>query len=171
MANNYLPLTEYSSKHKVSISTLRRRIKADEIKYVFEDGKYLILDEPSTTSQKVHRPSQSSEQTVASEPRVQIEKTAVQAPTSQVAPVSPAREVKVGSAASMEWHPEIKNLGTNEGHEPILSAANQLLTQLKRAYTHVLQEKEEQILHLKEEISDLKTLVRVLESENERQRK
>lgn len=52
--------------------------------------------------------------------------------------------------------------------EPILTAANRLLTELKKAYTQILQEKEEQILHLKEEVTDLKTLVRVLEAENER---
>lgn len=52
--------------------------------------------------------------------------------------------------------------------EPILTAANKLLTELKKAYTQILQEKEEQMLHLKEEVTDLKTLVRVLEGENDR---
>ena len=188
MAANYLPLTEYSSKHKVSISTLRRRIKADEIKYVFQDGKYLILDEPSGTSQTVHRPSQSSEQTMASaqgnsSPASQASpaalapaKPAAPAPSfssvsSSAAPSSKASPVRLTSDATMEWHPELRNLQAKEDHEPILSAANQLLSQLKRAYTQVLQEKEEQILHLKEEVSDLKTLVRVLEAENERSNK
>jgi regulator of replication initiation timing len=36
---------------------------------------------------------------------------------------------------------------------------------------NVLQEKEEQLIQLKEEVSDLKTLVRVLEDENERLRR
>ncbi|HRO65937.1 MAG TPA: hypothetical protein PL182_00070 [Pseudobdellovibrionaceae bacterium] len=52
--------------------------------------------------------------------------------------------------------------------EPVLLAANKLLNELKKAYTQILQEKEEQILHLKEEVTDLKTLVRVLEGENSR---
>ena len=52
--------------------------------------------------------------------------------------------------------------------EPILTAANKLLNELKKAYTLILQEKEEQILQLRDEVSDLKTLVRVLESENDR---
>lgn len=55
--------------------------------------------------------------------------------------------------------------------EPILTSANQLLTELKRAYMNVLHEKEEQIIQLKEEVSDLKTLVRVLEEDNERLRR
>ncbi len=42
------------------------------------------------------------------------------------------------------------------------------LQELKKAYTMVLHEKEEQIQILKEEIADLKTLVSVLETENQR---
>ena len=49
-----------------------------------------------------------------------------------------------------------------------MTAANKLLNELKKAYTQILQEKEEQIFQLKEEVTDLKTLVRVLESENDR---
>lgn len=49
-----------------------------------------------------------------------------------------------------------------------MEVANKLLSELKRAYTQILAEKEEQMLLLKEEVSDLKTLVRVLESENDR---
>ncbi len=136
MTSQYLPLTEYSSKYKVSISTLRRRIKADEIKFVFDDGKYMILDEPVNTHQKVHRPSLTSEKT-----------------SDVIEPV---------------LHPELRHLSQGDRQEPILSAANRLLTELKRAYTQVLQEKEEQILQLNAEISDLKTLVRALEMENDR---
>lgn len=43
-----------------------------------------------------------------------------------------------------------------------------LLNEIKKAYSLILQEKEEQILQLKEEVADLKTLVRVLEDENNR---
>lgn len=132
MNSHYLPLTEYSSKYKVSISTLRRRIKSEEIKFVFNDGKYMILDEPVGKHQKVHRPSPSSETT------------------------------------SESLQPELRHLSQSDRQEPILSAANRLLTELKRAYTQVLQEKEEQILQLNAENADLKTLVRALEMENDR---
>lgn len=138
MSGQWLPITEYSTKHKVSVSTLRRRIKANDIKYQFSDGKYLLLDEPVTTHQQ-HRPSLQSEALVA--PKVQ---SAPQTPTQT--------EIQIAAASQ-------------EG--PILTVANKLLNELKKAYTQVLQEKEEQILHLREEVTDLKTLVRVLESENE----
>ena len=55
--------------------------------------------------------------------------------------------------------------GRSEGFS---ASANRLLGELKKAYAQILQEREEQIINLKEEVVDLKTLVRVLESENDR---
>ena len=132
MMTTWLPLTEYSSKYHVSISTLRRRIKTDSIKYQFNDGRYLIFDQAQE-----HRPSQAS---------------------MTAAPPVKKETASINEAVSLE-------------QEPILTAANRLLSELKKAYMQILQEKEEQILHLKEEVSDLKTLVRVLESENDRLRR
>lgn len=134
----WLPLAEYSIKHKVSISTLRRRIKAEDIQCRLDDGKYFIFDtdltattttnvEDKTFSTEAHRPSLKSD----------------------------------SSAAESAKHESAQG-------ESVITAANRLLTDLKKAYTQVLQEKEEQIVSLKEEISDLRTLVRVLESENQR---
>ena len=143
MMTTWLPLTEYSSKYHVSISTLRRRIKADSIKYQFNDGRYLIFDQ----SQE-HRPSQASIS----------EKMTLVPPMKKETASKP-------EAVSFETRTE------NTSEEPILTAANRLLSELKKAYTQILQEKEEQILHLKQEVSDLKTLVRVLESENDRLRR
>jgi hypothetical protein len=56
----------------------------------------------------------------------------------------------------------------HEGGESVLIAANRLLDEIKKAYTLILQEKDEQIRQLRGEITDLKTLVRVLEGESER---
>ncbi len=41
----WLSLTEYSQKHNVSISTLRRRIRSGTITVKLEDGKYFIVDD------------------------------------------------------------------------------------------------------------------------------
>lgn len=60
--DQWLPLTDYATKYKVSVSTLRRRIKAEDIKYLFQDGKYFIyenLGPTSSTNSKVNSPSQS----------------------------------------------------------------------------------------------------------------
>jgi|SRR6185312_4173040 len=153
MSPNWLPLTEYSSKHKVSISTLRRRIKAKDIKYQLKEGRYLIADElvieegafqGNQVGQKQHRLSLKDAHETVSAPAI----------TSSPSP-------KLDSLMGTQT-----NAFVPSADEPILTAANRLLSELKKAYTQILQEKEEQILHLKEEVTDLKTLVRVLESEN-----
>jgi hypothetical protein len=157
MSLQWLPLTEYSSKHRVSISTLRRRIKAKDIKFQLKEGRYLIADDLSSvttagafqgTNLQTQRPSLKD----ASSPSPK--KSSLIGTQENLSPSSVATAAL--SSASVKTD------------EPILTAANRLLTELKKAYTQILQEKEEQILHLKEEVTDLKTLVRVLESENQR---
>lgn len=144
--DSWLPLTDYSTKHKVSVSTLRRRIKAQDIKFRFEEGKYFIMDEPVSTHQRVHRPSLESDLALVGAHQGMM---------------------KVGSEMADLADKTVK---VNKD-EPILTAANKLLNELKKAYTLILQEKEEHILQLRDEVADLKTLVRVLESENERLKK
>lgn len=149
---SWLPLTEYSTKHKISVSTLRRRIKADDIKFRFEDGKYFIMDEPMGTHQRVHRPSQESDLALVGAHQGMMKEGNNMA--------SSKEEMNAQDLAD-------KTVKVNKD-EPILTAANKLLNELKKAYTQILQEKEEQIFQLKEEVADLKTLVRVLESDNDR---
>lgn len=142
--SSWLPLAEYSIKHHVSISTLRRRIKGEDIAYRFDDGKYFLLDETTTKPARTetHRPSPS---------RDQVE-TSVQ---------SGSAETEIQTLTEMP---------SRESGESVLTAANRLLVDLKKAYTQILQEKEEQIMFLKEETVDLKTLIKILESENNRLR-
>lgn len=152
MSPNWLPLTEYSSKHKVSISTLRRRIKAKDIKYQLKEGRYLISDEPVTEEGAIQGNQ------VAPKHRLSLKDTTVSSATTSSP--SPKLDSLIGAPANMAF------AQSSSADEPILTAANRLLSELKKAYTQILQEKEEQILNLKEEVTDLKTLVRVLESEN-----
>jgi hypothetical protein len=133
--DSWLPLAEYSIKHQISISTLRRRIKSDELNYRLDDGKYFILDDSPQRHGRLEdiRPSLKSESFKQAGP----EKTTL-------------------TPASVE------------AGESVITAANRLLADLKKAYSQILQEKEEQILHLREEVVDLKTLVKILETENAR---
>lgn len=139
MAQNdqWLSLVDYSNKYKISISTLRRRIKLENIRFRLDAGKYYISDEPPETTFQ-EEPSESQTVSKAIPPRIHEDFT--ESPKAQ----SPSEDFN------------------------ILNAANRLLDELKRAYTLILQEKDEQVRQLKEEISDLRTLVRVLESENAR---
>ena len=43
--NSWLPITEYAVKNRVSVSTIRRRIKNQELKHKLEGGKYFVLDD------------------------------------------------------------------------------------------------------------------------------
>ena len=138
---SWLPIADYAGKYRVSISTLRRRIKAGEIEYSFQEGKYLLKDSPL-----IAKPQPVPSYVAAS---------------TTVAP--PQRSSGGGQASQV-----IAQLSEGEDNSPILATANRLLNELKKAYSLILQEKEEQMLQLKDEVADLRTLVRVLEAENER---
>lgn len=59
---------------------------------------------------------------------------------------------------------------TSEATESVVISTNKLLTDLKKAYTQVLQSKEKEIQLLKQELADVNTLVKILEFENEKLR-
>lgn len=42
---SWLPITEYAVKNRVSVSTIRRKIKNKELKHKLDGGKYFVLDE------------------------------------------------------------------------------------------------------------------------------
>ncbi len=163
-SQNWLPLSEFATKHKVSVSTLRRRIKAEEVRYRFDDGKYFIYDEP-ILSHREHRPSPMSEMSAVMK-EVDVSKY----PTDKVEFVNSTQNVapsssSLSSASTSLKEAEMAQIDNKRPSQDVINAANKLLAELKMAYTKILHEKEEQITGLKEEVSDLKTLVKVLESQ------
>ncbi len=137
----YLSLNDYSARYHISLSTLRRRIRTGEIEYRFEGGKYWLAEDPPKKYGRV------MDQTV--------------------------RERNLNSLAANTRvnESEPAKLDSNlliRPPETFLDSAKTMVQELKVAYVSVLHEKEKQITNLKEEISDLKTLVKILENENER---
>ena len=130
LLKGYLPLNEYSSRFRVSLSTLRRRIRAGEIEYRFEGGKYWLAEKPPTKYGHI------------------------------------VGQQKIEPESTQEPKREVQSLPA----ESLLDSAQKMVQELKSAYVSVLHEKEKQITELKEEVSDLKTLVTILETENERLR-
>lgn len=130
---NWLPLIEYSNKHQISISTLRRRIKDNSILYKLEDGKYFIVDDSVEKATRGRKPIMIQNR---------VENSPDQNSATEHMQIAPLREVR-----------------------------NEIIDELKKAYLSALQSKEEQIFQLKEEVADLKTLVKVLEADNERLKK
>lgn len=166
MNQTWLRLTDYASKYRISISTLRRRIKNGQLTYRFEDGKYLIPDD-APTFVEAHG---------ASEIQLGGDLTPVMSAAMAAAEAAPLVSEAQEKLNQLRASGNITTTGaeTNSSmttEEPILSSANRLLSELKRAYMSILQGKEEQIIQLKEEVTDLKTLVRVLESDNDRMRR
>lgn len=205
----WLPILEYSIKHKVSISTLRRRIKAKNIEFLFEDGKYLVLDEPLPEVQRLHRPSQRkanfskpsvnsakpelqqefSEPLIKSRPVEIPKKTdksiAEKRPLDQLleqqsnvvhsstipSDKRPIQEQDFSLAKKIQSEGNFSQAAFYQDADSVLKPAftrevyNRIIFDLKKAYATILAEKDDQILKLKEEVSNLKTLVRILEAE------
>ncbi|MCB0348632.1 MAG: hypothetical protein KDD37_07330 [Bdellovibrionales bacterium] len=145
MQDSWMSLIEYSNKYKVSISTLRRKIKSDEAEYLFEDGKYYLKDLDPKLSLKKERDRRHHKPATASK---QVKESV--SPKKEVPPIHSIKGI------------EDKKF---ESSEAVFTTANRLLDELKKAYSFILHEKEDQILQLKGEVGDLKTLVRVLEDE------
>lgn len=148
MTTSWLSLNEYSAKYGLSISTLRRRIKSKNIEFRLETGKYFLLDE-EPRKQKAYKVSERFKDIPQNFLEEGIASQAVK-PTSDL--VTKKDEEQIDT---------MKNAAENA-----FSTAKELLDELKKSYAFILQEKEEQILYLKNEISDLRTLVRVLEEDN-----
>lgn len=53
----WVPLLQYANERGVSLSTLRRRIKSNKIRYRFEEGRYLIYDESNQHEPALHSSS------------------------------------------------------------------------------------------------------------------
>ena len=154
----WLPLNEYSSKYRISLSTLRRRIRNEAIPNKFEDGKYWLPDEPIRKHvRNISKPA--SNRGAAAELRAEGSSTATDS-------ASAISLMSVPVAASAAVVPGASVQAANTG--ALLESAQKIMQELKQAYVSVLHEKEEQIMQLKEEVTDLKTLVKILESENAR---
>ncbi len=188
---NWLDLNEFATKYKVSLSTLRRRIRLGEIENFFKDGKYWVPDEPISKNARQrervmsHHPKtpQKAEGAKFVKPETEMSvKLETEPPIKTVEPTSHIQLQKFMAAADLAPDPAAVNTPTptavnatphmrsakiNDEVQPALEL-RKLVSELKSAYVTVLHEKESQITQLKEEIADLKTLVKILESDNER---
>lgn len=180
---SWLLLTDYASKYRVSVSTLRRRIKTGVQEHRFENGKYYLAepnfkspDLPSRSTMAPATPERDSRtRALDKHPEAHAD---FDAASKQVQPPAGAAAsqhempAQVSKPTQGAYNSPNSNPGPNSGpnsiEESLLRTTTRLVDELKRAYTQVLQEKEEQILILKDEIADLKTLVRVLEFDRER---
>ena len=156
----WLQLSEYSNKYRVSVSTLRRRIKAGDIQYQFEDGKYWLPDRAIEKYAR-NRPTAAS----ASIPQVTIPDPMPEPVMEEVVLFNEGPEFPVSTETEIPLASDSSSFVTRD---EVLEITNNMISELKSAYVLVLQEKEAQIMEAKKEIADLKTLCHTLESENEK---
>ena len=143
----WLPLTDYSTKYRISMSTLRRRIKAEDIRFRFDEGKYFILDEPVSTHQRISRPSLDSEEALmGTHYGVPNENQDENLEKKSEDIMNRARYAQgMGNMNELDFNNSAKsknisgNLKELSKDESVLVAANRLLNELKMAYSKILQ--------------------------------
>ena len=242
---DWVSLTQYANKYNVSISTLRRRIKAQQVEFVYEGGKYLLLDRPLQHQKKVfdkgitrnttnenlniqkigslplnyqgldlepldNLDNQEEDRSLPTDyPNKNVDEffdpnenlDAIVAPPQSdrnfgesiekglgktlsetekeiLSDLPPVHEVVSSSEETLSetekkvlavTRCDLLNEETVEKSsqvKDILATTNRLLEELKKTYSLILQEKEEQLILVKDEVADLKTLVCVLEDKN-----
>ena len=55
-SGNWVPLVEFSVQKGISLSTLRRYIKANKIPWKLVDGRYLVMDDGTFSAPRNHDP-------------------------------------------------------------------------------------------------------------------
>jgi hypothetical protein len=177
----WLTLSDYSSKYRTSVSTLRRRIKGEEVKYVFENGKYFLPDlSPHliVNSKKSfsHAPPKSEETTLGQhfsekdflgfEESLDLDfDFELKKDKNFESEINYLNQEKTPPPQFTRSQSSAESVQIQNILSPLLDQMNK---ELKKAYSATLQEKEEQIIILKEQVADLKTLINFLESENKR---
>jgi hypothetical protein len=150
----WLPLTEYSVRSGVSLSTIRRKIKSNSIKYRLEKGRYLILfnDANNAAARSVPPLSAVAIPVHLPEPprRERIPEYRMPAPAPAPAP---------------------SRLREEPDDSPLAEKAVRMISD---AFEHALREKDERIRLLEkanrlleDRLNELKLLVRVLEEKYE----
>lgn len=171
---HWLPLIEYSVKSGVSLSTIRRKIKSNTIRYRLEKGRYLILfNEMNNLAARQPQTAPSSDIGVwQDEPLTRLEPARDQAGSRDAAfrnetsyrpdpvrqPVAPPRVREELFEDEIEERPSE------------LLFAERAVKMVSEAFEHALKEKDERIRMLEkankeldERLNEMRTLVRVLE--------
>lgn len=147
-SENWFPLTEYSVKSGISLSTIRRKIKSNSIAYRLEKGKYFIFFENNNKKMSTFS----------------VEPVPVKIPT-----MVPTRRYSDELAVP-------KNATHHEKRENIIRFEHdaESIHMVSDAFEHALSEKDERIKllqklnhELEDRLNELRLLVQVLEEKYE----
>lgn len=150
----------------MSLSTLRRRIKSDRVKFIFRYGKYFLQDaslegRTSISSPHTHKPSvlkPKATEGLVSQLASPAPKVEAAVPLSDLSAYSFFVEEEQTTAA------ESKPMKANMTSQKLLTPQVDLeLFRIKTDYELIIQKQKTQIIKLQSELADLKTLVMALE--------
>ena len=152
--NQWISLTEYSNKYKISISTLRRRIRDGFLNVRLESGKYFLKDEGFEKPSLKHKSSlmEGSFSPSALKPPAPL-------PT---LPSEGVAEKERGPGTAVRRAGMEKVYTALQQNETLL---HQVLHSQKTLKTQA-HEKDKILYQLQNQLADLKTLVALLEKEN-----
>lgn len=149
----WIPLTQYAMEEGVSISTLRRKIKANAVEYRLDDGRYLIRSAITNT-----QTTRTLSPPVASQPsEIYSRGSDDSAPLSAPRTMSPLEMVE---RVKLQSHSELAELSPRIDKIERETSENELRWKAMEARVNGLAKKVEFLL---EQNSELNMLVKVFE--------
>ncbi|MCY4321449.1 MAG: hypothetical protein OXC37_03465 [Bdellovibrionaceae bacterium] len=170
MNNQWLSLGEYSGKYRISISTLRRRIRAGQIPFSFKMGKYFLEDRSPVDLKKEMGTNKKdlSPSSLKKELGLGVEYSEIDQKRESGDQENKDNETEVFKAvpAKKKTSPSIKSLkDPSFMFKQETFFVNKVVEAQKELYEH-LEKKELQISEQQNRIAELNTLVALLEKEN-----
>ncbi len=189
----WLTLTDYSSKYRISVSTLRRRIKKQQVPFNFIEGKYYLPDEEvvtpyyspdvalvnnsqniaarqNTLSEKVFtnqvHTADFTKQAINETPVPRANAKWTQPHLKQASTRVPLKGIK------QQPNTQVKSISAPQVARNTIStpkknikkiSAKVYISKMQEKFFNMIQQKDYEISCLKKEVVDLKTLVNVLD--------
>lgn len=169
LLDTWLSLNEYSNKYQVSLSTLRRRIKSDRVKFSFRHGKYFLKDVSLQDCNSISSPHTQKPSALKPKGREVLINKAFAVQQKEVLSQSDLSaysffnidknlaETNTDSQTNTDSHSVLTS------HKSVEPDQNLQLPPLQTDYELIIKTQKAQIIKLQTELADLETLVMVLE--------
>ena len=156
LSNQWLSLAEYSSKYCVSISTLRRRIRAGQLSFSLKFGKYFLKDQSPVSLKKIKVYKADNQKKYSQDEKQNVSELK-----------SSDKALSVPKTADKELF--VKGPGNTKKASPVSLPESSLFNKLmesQKAFHRQIEQREMKINELQDKVMDLSTLVTLLEKEN-----
>lgn len=155
MDSQYLSLVEYSNKYKVSVSTLRRKIRTKQLPYNIKFGKYFLKDQNLEDSKIIKTNQSKKDNYILNQNKITQEEKSVQ------------KQINVKDIPS--YKPINSSYSYTSKEVSFLSQQVSFLDQIKemqKDFFKQIEKKEEKLAEQKDKISELNIFINLLKTEN-----